>query len=198
MARRAIGGLDRGVLRIEAGKADLEALDRQARADQRNRADQHHRPGELHLRAHPAHITHVLFMMQAVDHAARAQEQQRLEEGMGEQVEHRRAIGANAGGEEHVTQLRTGGIGDHPLDVVLRQADGGSVNCGDAADQRHHRRGNRGEFVQLRTAAHHHHARRHHGGGMDQRGHRGWAFHRVRQPHMQEELRALAHRADEQ
>ena len=52
------------------------------------------------------------------------QEQQRLEEGMAEQVKDRRLIGAGAGGEEHVAELRAGGIGDHPLDVVLHAADG--------------------------------------------------------------------------
>ena len=34
-----------------------------------------------------AHVAHVLLVMQRMDHGARAQEQQRLEEGVGEEVE---------------------------------------------------------------------------------------------------------------
>ena len=33
---------------------------------------------------------------------------------------------------------------------------------------------------------------------MDQGGHRGWAFHRVGQPSVEEELCRFAHRTDEQ
>jgi hypothetical protein len=40
-----------------------------------------------------AHIAHVLLVMQAVNDRACAEEQQRLEEGVREQVEHRRRIG---------------------------------------------------------------------------------------------------------
>jgi hypothetical protein len=56
---------------------------------------------------------HVLLVVHGVDDAARAEEQERLEEGVSEEVEHRRAIGADAGGEEHVAELRAGRISDH-------------------------------------------------------------------------------------
>ncbi len=42
------------------------------------------------------------------------------------------------------------------------------------------------------------HARGYHCRGVDEGGHGGRAFHRVRQPHVQRELRALAHRPAEQ
>ena len=67
----------------------------------------------------PAHLAHVLLVMHRGDHRARAEEQQRLEEGMGEEVEHAEAVAADAEADEHVAELRAGRIGDHPLDVVL-------------------------------------------------------------------------------
>ncbi len=45
-------------------------------------------------------------------------------------------------------------------------------------------------------ASHEEHAGGHHGGGVDERGHRRRAFHRVGQPDVQRELRRLAHRAE--
>jgi hypothetical protein len=39
------------------------------------------------------------------------------------QVEHRHRVDADARRHEHVTQLRTGRIGDDALDVVLHEAD---------------------------------------------------------------------------
>ena len=74
-------------------------------------------------------------MVHRVDHRAGAEEQQRLEEGVGEEVEHRRAIGADAGGEEHVAELRAGRISDHPLDVVLHRADRRGEQGGRGADE---------------------------------------------------------------
>ena len=56
----------------------------------------------------------------------------------------------------------------------------------------------RGKLEQRRQARHHEYAGGHHGGGMDQRGNRGRAFHGVRQPGVQQELRRLAHRAHEE
>ena len=39
------------------------------------------------LRVKPAHLAHVLFIGHGVDHRAGAEEQQRLEEGVGEEME---------------------------------------------------------------------------------------------------------------
>ena len=71
-----------------------------------------------------AHIPHVLFAAHGVDHRARSKEQQRLEERMREHMEHTRRECAHAQRQEHVSQLRDRRVGQHPLDVVLHQADG--------------------------------------------------------------------------
>ncbi len=56
----------------------------------------------------------------------------------------------------------------------------------------------RGKLEQRRQPRHHEHAGGHHGGGVDQGRDRRRAFHGVRQPGVQQELRRLAHGAHEQ
>ena len=53
-------------------------------------------------------------------------------------------------------------------------------------------------FEERRQARHHEHAGGDHGGGVDEGRDRRRAFHRIRQPSVQQELRRFAHRADEQ
>ena len=57
---------------------------------------------ELAQRAHPAHV---LLVVHAVDHRAGPEEQQRLEERVGDHVEDRRDVRARPDGEEHVAEL---------------------------------------------------------------------------------------------
>ena len=191
-----IGALDDRVLREEAGKADVGQRDAHPR--QRQRAD-HHRPeGQRDLAPEVAVIAHVLLMVHGGDHRARPEKQQRLEEGVRQQVEHGHRIDAHAGGHEHVTQLRAGGIGDHPLDVVLHQAHGRGEEGGGRADVDDEHLGLGGVFEQRRHAHHQEHPGGDHGGGVDQRRNRRRAFHGIRQPGVQEQLRRLAHGADEQ
>jgi hypothetical protein len=66
---------------------------RDADAGQRQRADRHHPEGDRIVLAQPAHVAHVLLVVHRVDDRAGAEEQQRLEEGVREQVEDRGAIG---------------------------------------------------------------------------------------------------------
>ena len=137
-------------------------------------------------------------MMGRMDDRACAKEQHGLKEGMGEEVEHRHRIGAKPCGHEHVAQLRHGRIGDHALDVVLHQTDGRRDKGGQGPEHGDKGGGRRRIFIDRRHAADKEHPRRHHGRGVDQRRHRGRAFHRVRQPSVQEQLRRFAHGPDEQ
>ena len=76
------------------------------------------RPGQLTRQ--PAHIPHVLLVVHGMNNRACPQKEQRLEKGMGEQVENRAAKGTNPRRKHHVTKLRAGRIGNHPLDIKLR------------------------------------------------------------------------------
>src|SRR3546814_7124946 len=70
-----------------------------------------------------------------MDDRTSPEEQQCLEEGVREQVEHRGAIGARARSEEHVAELRTGRVSDDALDVPLRRRDGRGEEAGRGADR---------------------------------------------------------------
>ncbi len=67
---------------------------------------------------------------------------------MRKEMEDARGIGANAAGDKHVTELRTGRVGDDALDVVLNQSDGGRKEGCYSADERHHLEGVRRMFKQ--------------------------------------------------
>ena len=90
------------------------------------------------LGGEPAHLPEVLLPAEAVDDAARAEEEQRLEEGVGDEVEDAGGVGAHPDADEHVAELADRGVGEHALDVGLDEADGGGEDRGEAADPRHH------------------------------------------------------------
>ena len=117
---------------------------------------------------------------------------------MGKEVEHRHGIDADTCGDEHIAQLRTGGIGNHTLDVILHKAHSGREKCRCCAQDRDkgHRLG--GVFHQWRHAAHEVDPRRHHCRGVNKGGHRCRPFHRIRQPCVQDQLRRFPHRADKE
>ena len=83
----------------------------------------------------PAVLGLVMPVLHAVDHAAGAEEQERLEESVGQQVEGGRHVGADAQRGEHVAELRDGRVGQHLLDVVLRQRDRGGEQRREGADE---------------------------------------------------------------
>ena len=107
-------------------------------------------------------------------------------------------VRADAHRQEHVAELRDRRVREHPLDVVLHQADRAGQERRRDADDRDDRQRLRRVAEQHRVAADHVHAGRHHRRRVDERGDRRRAFHRVRQPDVQRNLRRLAGRADEQ
>ena len=137
-------------------------------------------------------------MVNAHDHRPCGEEQQRLEESVRHQMKHRHRIGRCAQRDGHVAKLRQRGIGDDALDVVLDDAQKAHEQRGDGADGHDQVQRRVRQLEQRRHARDHEYAGRDHGRGMDQRRNRCRALHRVGQPDMQRELRALAHRADKQ
>ena len=73
--------------------------------DQTGHKQQEDRLGTL---AHPAHQVDIVFMTGQVDDAAGAHEEQRLEEGVSQQMEHRRRDAADPDRHKHVTDLTHG------------------------------------------------------------------------------------------
>ena len=122
----------------------------------------------------------------------------RFEERVREDVEDAGGEGSDAEREEHVAELRDGGVGEHALDVVLDEADGGGEDRGQRADDgdRLHRRGR--EHEQRIRARDHVDARRDHGRGVDECGNRRGAFHGVGQPDIERKLRRFAAGSNEQ
>ena len=130
-----------------------------------------------------------------VHHAARSEEQEALEKGMGHEMEDARRISPHAYGHEHETELADGGIGENFLDVVLGKADGGGKKRGQHAHQGddEHRIGRHAE--EIIKPGDHVDAGGNHRGRMDQRTDRRGAFHGVGQPHVKGDLGRLAHGA---
>ena len=131
-----------------------------------------------------------------VDDRARVEEQQALEEAVGHEVEDRRAPRRpTPERREHVAELAQRRVRQHPLDVGLGERDRGGQDRGEDADRGDddHRllgvaeeRVHPGDEVDAGVD---------HRRGMDQGRDRGRALHRVRQPDVERELGALAHRA---
>ena len=192
-AARQVAGVyrfDNRIFRIEAGE--------QRRADEGEVAQQHGEPGNRHVFAQAAHIAHVLVVVHTDNHAARRQEQQGFEEGVGHHMEHGHGIGGHAQSHGHVAKLRQGGIGHHAFDVVLNRTEEAHKQRGNRANHHNHAQSGGGEFVYRRHARHHEQAGGYHRCGVNQRGNRGRTFHGIGQPHMQRELGGFTHRADKQ
>ncbi len=168
----------------------------QREARQRERAQAHRHEGDRHRPTQAAHLANVVGL-DRVDDRAGAQEEQCLEEGVREEVEHARRHAARAERQEHVAELADRREGQDALDVVVDQAHRRREDRREAADDRDDRQRQGHRLEQRERARHQVDARGDHGRGMDQGGDRRRALHRVWQPDVERELAALADRAQE-
>ena len=79
----------------------------------------------------------MLAVLHAVDDRAGRHEEQRLEEGVGDEMEGGGDIRADAQGRHHETQLRNRRVSQHGFDVILRQRHGRRQQSREGADHRH-------------------------------------------------------------
>ena len=147
--------------------------------------------------------------MAGVDDGAGAEEEQRLEERVRGEVIHRGSRARQADGHDHVAELRKRGVGEDAFDVVLLNGHQCGDERGESANPRNDVESAPAveEAEELRPdgvraeeeehAAEHVNAGGDHRRSMDERADGGRAFHRVRQPDVEREHRALAHRAAE-
>jgi hypothetical protein len=186
------GGAEDLVLGVEA-RGEREADDRQPGRHGGQEGERHHLP-------QPAELLDVGGVVVAVHHRAGAEEQLRLEEGVGDQVEDAGDVAdrAQPHRDEHVAELGDRRVGQDPFDVVLGGGDHRRKQRRERADHHHHDLRGAGGLEQRVGAGDQEHPGGDHGGRVDERRHRGWAGHGVRQPDVQRDLRALAGAGQEQ
>ena len=148
--------------------------------------------------AEAAHPVERLGARHRADDRAGRHEQQRLEEGVRHQVEQAGRVRAHRDAHDHVADLRHRRVGDHALDVGLHDRDRRRDEQRRAADDRADVLGRRRLLEQRMHARDQVDAGGHHRRGVDQRGDRRRALHRVREPRVQRDLGGLGERADEQ
>ncbi len=187
--------LDNSILREEASRTDDRSWNAQTR--NRNSTDHHHPVGDWDQLAQTTHATHVLLVRNGMDNRTGAKEQKCLEECMREEVKYSRAISADTQSRKHITKLRTGRVSDNALDVVLYKRNCCSKECCRCADNRHDQQCGVRMFKDRRQTCNHEHTRGHHRCRVNKCGNRCRAFHRVRKPCVQQELRGLTHRTHE-
>ncbi len=181
--------------RIERGRQDRVFAHESSQWRNSRNGDRRHQKrsrGRRDFLCQRAHLAHVLFPAERVDHAARTEKEQGLEEGMGHQVENSRRKRAYPQRQEHVTKLADGRISQHAFDIVLHQTHARRVNRGHRADRGHRAQSDGRELKDHVHPRDHIDAGRHHGRRVNQRAHRRRPFHRVRQPNVKRNLRRLS------
>ena len=101
---RCISRHQNRVFAKEAG-SKRKARDGERSAEQRDRRD-------LHVLEQAAHLAQILFAVQAVNHRARAQEQQGFEERVRHHMEDAGRKRAHADAQKHIAELRDRGVGE--------------------------------------------------------------------------------------
>ena len=120
--------------------------------------------------AEATHPSQILFVVHPVDHRTRAEEQQRLVEGVRDQEEHGDPVGAHPGGHEHEAELADRGVREHALDVLLRERRTSPRTAPSRApDHEHDGQRDAGELEEHVRADHEVDAGGHHRRGVDQR-----------------------------
>ena len=190
---------------------------RPGNARDRERRDEHREERVRDELPEAPHLRHVLLARESVDDGAGAEEEAGLEPRVREDVEHARRERENAAAEEHVAELRDRGVREDLLDVVLGEAHRRGEESGRAPDdgddeggvvreepagrrvtvRRLHRPDVRDAEEEV-AARDHVDAGRDHRGRVDERRDGRRAGHRVRKPHVERNLGALAARPDEE
>src|SRR5579863_8342011 len=188
-----VGKSNDGIFTEEAGK--------EGETGNRETSDQPGRGGNRHEFCQPTHLAHVLYlfmrrMVQGLNHATSAQEEQGFEEGMGEKVEHTRAgailYSRNTQTDEHVAKLADSRESQYTFEVALAKSNQSGENSGDAANPGNGlERGGVGGGKQRECASHHVDTGGHHRRRMDEGADGRWPFHCGRQPDMQRHLRGF-------
>ena len=116
------GGMEHFFLRPRAGEKERYAA-------KRHHADRVGRERHRHQFPQAAHFPDVLFVMRRVNDRAGAEEQERFEKSVGEEVHDAGRDAAHAERYHHQAQLRDGGVSQDAFDVCL----------GDRNQRRHQR-----------------------------------------------------------
>jgi len=163
-------------------------------------ADRVGREGDGHEFSQAAHSANVLFIVAAVNNGTRAEEEQRFEERVREQMKHADRDAADTKAHHHVTELRHGGVGKDAFDVGLRDCDERGEHGGDGADPGDNAQGwgSTGDSTRVRVHERIHtrdeeDAGGYHCRGVDECADGRGPFHGVRQPNVQRHLAGFSH-----
>lgn len=178
------------VLGPETGKA--------READNREERENHDASRNRSLLEHAAHLAHVLFAGQCVNHGTGTEEEGCLEEGVGKHVEDRSVEGANACSHEHVAELANRGVSENLLDIVLEEAGHCGPESREEANQSNNEEHHRQEGEHVAHTSEEVHATGHHGCSMDEGRNRCRTGHGIREPSEERNLSGLTRAADKE